>query len=336
MVLSKQRRWLVTGGCGFIGTNLLDRLLQEGACIRVFDDLSVGTRDALAAIAPFVEKGGGREWRDRLQLVVGDIRDADSIRSAAEGADVIVHLAASTGVPQSVADPRFDCVSNVVGTLNVLEAARHHGVRRFIFASSGAPAGEVEPPIHEEIVPKPVSPYGASKLAGEAYCSAYARTFGIETVALRFGNVYGPGSGHKSSVVAKWIGRAVNGRSIEIFGDGSASRDFVFVSDLVDAVLRAAEADAATVAGEVYQIATSRETSIGEIAEVLVESLADAGLTRPSILHEPPRPGDVKRNYADTTKARRDLGWIAETGLKEGLRRTVADLAARPDRVPSV
>lgn len=315
------RRWLVTGGCGFIGTNLVERLVREGAQIRVFDDLSVGSRSALADVAPFEEGTNSAEWSAAPQLVVGSIGDAAALRDAAAGAEVMVHLAASTGVPKSVEDPTFDCQANVVGTLNALEAARHQGVPRFIFASSGAPAGEVEPPIHEEIVPKPVSPYGASKLAGEAYCSAYARTFGVETVALRFGNVYGPRSGHKTSVVARFLQEGLAGRPLEIFGDGSQTRDFVFVSDLVDAILRAGRAS--SVAGEVFQIATAHETSVAEVAAAVMAAISAAGRPSPTLVHAPPRAGDVQRNYSDTSKARERLGWQASTPLETGLRRTL-------------
>src|SRR5918997_3838727 len=203
--------WLVTGGCGFIGTALIRSLREEGGhAVRVVDNLSVGTREDLAAAGDFVEVSSGELGPmvsgEHLELVAGDITDDDLALRAARGADVIVHFAANTGVMPSVEDPRGDCMSNVVGTLNYLEAARHVGVGRFIFASSGGTiVGEAEPPIHEEMPPHPVAPYGASKLAGEGYCSAYFSTFGVATVALRFGNVYGPLSGHKNSVVARFI-----------------------------------------------------------------------------------------------------------------------------------
>jgi UDP-glucose 4-epimerase len=321
--MTAPERWLITGGCGFIGTNLIERLLAEGRKVRVFDNLTVGSRDSLRDVSDFDEVADGATWSNGVQLMVGDIREAGGVREAARGAEVIVHLAASTGVPQSVEDPMHDCTSNVIGVLNTLEAARQEGVKRFIFASSGAPAGEVEPPIHEEIVPKPVSPYGASKLAGEAYCSAYSRTFGVECVALRFGNVYGPKSGHKTSVVAKWIGRALEGLPLEIYGDGTATRDFIFVGDLVDAVLKAGLAPAEDVAGEVFQIATSRETTVGEVAETIRSVLRAGGVEVPEVVHEKVRLGDVHRNYSDTTKARSRLNWTARTLLAEGVALTV-------------
>ncbi|MCP4834120.1 MAG: NAD-dependent epimerase/dehydratase family protein [Phycisphaera sp.] len=317
--MKSNRKWLITGGCGFIGTNLIERLRADGTSIRVLDNLSVGSRETLAAVSDFDEISPDSDWSPGVQLVVGDIREATGWAEAFEGVDVVVHLAASTGVPQSVEDPMHDCTSNVVGLLNVLEAARNAKAGRFIFASSGAPAGEVEPPIHEEVVPRPVSPYGASKLAGEAYCSAYARTFGLGTVALRFGNVYGPRSGHKSSVVAKWVRLALEGSPIEIYGDGNATRDFIFTSDLVEAIVRATDAEPGVVAGEVFQIATSRETTVGELAHVICDRLEAVGIPRPDVRFSAERLGDVPRNYSDTSKAKERLGWVPRMQLADGL-----------------
>jgi UDP-glucose 4-epimerase len=319
--------WLITGGCGFIGTALVRSLSQEGGhAVRVVDNFAVGTREDLAAASDFVEvspdglapmASGGR-----TELVAGDITDDDLALRAARGADVIVHFAANTGVMPSVEDPRSDCMSNVVGTLNYLEAARHAGVGRFVFASSGGTViGEAEPPIHEEMVPHPVAPYGASKLAGEGYCSAYFQTFGIETVALRFGNVYGPLSGHKNSVVARFIKRAVEGEVLEIYGDGTQTRDFIYVDDLIRAVRLSAAASGA--GGEVFQIATSAETTVQELTDRLLPALAAAGIQEIEVRKTDARRGEVQRNYADTSKAQRMLGWRAEVGLDEGLKRTV-------------
>ena len=319
--------WLVTGGCGFIGTALIRTLMQEGDHgIRVVDNLAVGTREDLAAAGDFVEispDGPGPISSDgRVELLVGDIQDAGLALGAAEGADVIVHLAANTGVMPSVEDPRADCMSNVIGTLNFLEAARHNGVDRFVFASSGGTViGDAEPPIHEEMVAHPVAPYGASKLAGEGYCSAYFQTFGIGTVALRFGNVYGPLSGHKNSVVARFIKRAMDGEVLEIYGDGTQTRDFIFVDDLIRAIRLSATTDG--VGGEVFQIATSAETTVQELTDRLIPAMAAAGLEGVEVRNTDARRGEVRRNYADTSKAHRMLGWKAEIGLDEGLRRTV-------------
>jgi UDP-glucose 4-epimerase len=319
--------WLITGGCGFIGTALVRSLTEEGGhAVRVVDNLSVGTREDLAAAGDFVEVSsdelGPIGPGGQVELVAGDITDDDLALRAAHGAEVIVHLAANTGVMPSVEDPRGDCMSNVVGTLNYLEAARHHDVGRFVFASSGGTViGEAEPPIHEEMVPHPVAPYGASKLAGEGYCSAYFKTFGVETAALRFGNVYGPLSGHKNSVVARFIKRAVEGEVLEIYGDGTQTRDFIYVEDLIQAVRRSATVEG--VGGEIFQIATSAETTVQELTERLLPALAAAGIENIEVRKTAARRGEVRRNYADTSKARRILGWKAEVGLDEGLRRTV-------------
>ena len=319
--------WLITGGCGFIGVALARSLAEEGGHrVRVVDNLSVGERDDLARAGQFVETEPGEIGPigsvSRIELVVGDILDEELALKAAEGADVIVHLAANTGVMPSIEDPRADCMSNVVGTLNYLEAARHNDVRRFVFASSGGTTiGEAEPPIHEEMVPHPVSPYGASKLAGEGYCSAYFRTFGVETVALRFGNVYGPLSGHKNSVVARFIKRAQSGEVLEIYGDGTQTRDFIYVGDLIQAIRLSATVEG--VGGEIFQIATSAETTVQELVGRLLPVLASAGIKGPEVRYTEARRGEVRRNYADTSKAERMLGWKAETTLDEGLGRTV-------------
>lgn len=313
---------LVTGGCGFIGTALIRRLREfyPGVRIRVLDSLLTGTEADLASVAP-VEKGmsGGLPSANAVQLVVGDIRDTDQVRKAVSGCSAIVHLAANTGVGPSVEDPRLDMEVNVGGTFNVLEAARVEGVPRMVFASSGAPAGEIEPPIHEEVAPHPVAPYGASKLAGEGYCSAYWRTFGVETVCLRFGNVYGPGSGHKSSVVAKFIRQAVEGETCRIYGNGQQTRDFIFIDDLVKAICFAIEKD---VAGETFQIACGMERTVGEVAELISTALARQGVDM-RIEHEAARQGDVMRNYSDTRKAKRLLGWEPTIALEHGLEETV-------------
>jgi UDP-glucose 4-epimerase len=322
-------RWLITGGCGFIGRNLIRRAARDPeAVFRIVDDVSTGTREELRAVTEFVERDPNDpavEWaawtRSRVEFVAADIRDADIARRATAGAGVVAHLAANTGVAPSVEDPMRDCTANVIGTLNYLEACRHNRVPRFVFASSGAPIGDCKPPIHEELAAHPVSPYGASKLAGEAYCSAYARSFGIETVALRFGNCYGPLSNHKNSVVAKFIREALAGGTWEIYGDGNQTRDFIFVEDIAEAMVLAAAADG--VGGEVFQIASSAETTVLELATKLAAVLKTHGISAPRIRHSKPRVGDVKRNYSDTTKAQTRLGWRPQVSLDQGVARTV-------------
>lgn len=319
----KGKKWLITGGCGFIGTNLIRRLVTEGShSIRVIDNLSVGSREDLASISKVLESDQpGKFSSGGIEFIAGDILDEKLAQEAACGADIIVHLAANTGVGPSVENPRLDCVTNVIGTLNYLEAARINGVDKFIFASSGAPVGECEPPIHEEKVPHPVSPYGASKLSGEGYCSSYFRTFAINTVALRFGNVYGPGSAHKSSVVAKFIRRALNGETLEIFGDGAQTRDFIYIDDLTEAVLLAATTQ--SIGGEIFQIASNKETTVGEMTMHLVKSLEQEGVERIKVINTELRLGDVNRNYSNTTKAKHYLGWAPKVSLDEGLSKTI-------------
>ena len=312
--------WLITGGCGFLGTSLIQRLGSQGQNnIRVVDSLLTGTREDLSAVCSYHEIDAAQisGAPEGGELVVADIMDDNVARQCVAGCDVIVHFAANTGVGPSVEDPRLDCMVNVIGTFNYLEAARLEGIKRFVFASSGAPAGEVDPPIHEELPPHPVSPYGASKLAGEGYCSAYFKTFGIDTVALRFGNVYGPASVHKNSVVAKFIRQALNGEVLEIYGDGTQTRDFIYIDDLIEAVMLASTRDG--IGGEVFQIATNRETTLGEMTELLVSSLKARGVSEITVRNTETRLGDVKRNFSDTTKAARMLGWQPRMMLHDGL-----------------
>lgn len=314
--------WLITGGCGFIGRALMTRLIAEGGHqIRVYDNLSVGTRDDLGGTVDFSEGQPDDPWRAGVSLIVADILNAENLAKAVVGADVVVHLAANTGVGPSVSDPYGDCHANVIGTLNVLEACRHGKAGRMVFASSGAPLGVQTPPLNEEMAPRPASPYGASKLAGEGYCSAYYHCFGVETVVLRFGNVYGEGSTKKASVVAKFIKQAMAGDTLEIYGDGSQTRDFIYIGDLIEAVHLAATTP--EIGGEIFQIATSAETTVGAMAEELIAALkAEAGVDA-RLINGEPRQGDVARNYSDTTKAKEVLGWSADTRLPEGLRKTV-------------
>lgn len=334
--LLTSHRWLITGGAGFIGCNLIKRLVAEGVpYIRVLDNLSVGSREGLRRVCAFTEKEVSSLLTpdsSLVDLVVADIRDPSACLHAVKGVDVIVHLAANTGVAPSVENPRVDMETNVIGTLNMLEAARVNGAKRFIFASSGAPVGECEPPIHEELVPHPVSPYGASKLAGEGYCSAYYRTFGVNTVCLRFGNVYGPLSSHKSSVVAKFIRQALAGEICEIYGDGNQTRDFIYVDDLVDAIVKVAHSGPAesyqsgvpdSVAGQIFQIATNKEHTVNEVIEILRRQLHNSTGLVLQASNMSPRVGDVRRNFSDTSKARRFLNWGAMVRLDQGIARTL-------------
>ncbi len=321
--------WLITGGCGFLGVSFINKLISIGGHkVIVLDNLSGGSRNDLAAVCQFMElTSDGSNYFSKLNeshpvgLIVGDILDGDLAIKITKGANVIIHFAANTGVPQSIEQPRLDMENNVIGTFNYLEAARQNAVGRFVFSSSGAPAGEVEPPIHEELAPHPVSPYGASKLAGEGYCSAYAKSYGVQTVCLRFGNVYGPRSGHKGSVVAKFLRLALAGGTLEIYGDGFQTRDYIFIDDLVEAVFKAATLD--DIGGETFQIATESETTINELLEKIGVVFNELSIPIPDIIYTEQRKGDVKRNYSDTSKAKRLLNWQSETDLLEGLRSTI-------------
>jgi UDP-glucose 4-epimerase len=327
-------RWLITGGCGFIGVSLINELFHRWpqAKVRVVDNLSVGKRSRLESVAPVTNLdpdhleslSGGPTGG--LELVVADVRHVTTAFRATAGADIIVHLAANTGVQPSLLDPTLDLGSNVVGTFNYLEAARRFDVRTFVFASSGAPTGTASPPITEDSICRPISPYGASKLAGEAYCSAYYHSFGLNTIALRFSNVYGPLSEQKDSVVAKFFRQALNGQSWVINGDGSQTRDFIFNKDLVDAIIRAA---LSSCGGELFQISTGKETSIHDLATIMARLIAELTGIEVSIRSSVPLRGDMLRNYAENRKARDVLGWTPRYDLEAGLRETLLWFAQR-------
>jgi UDP-glucose 4-epimerase len=296
----------VTGGAGFIGANLVRMLLGHGYQVTVLDNLSTGRREYLDGLP--------------IEFIKGDILDAGLVKRVVPGHDGVVHLAAQCGVPGSLADPRHDCEVNVIGTLNLLEACRNVkrstlNVQRFIFASSNAPLGRQPPPATEDKAPLPISPYGASKLAGEAYCLAYHGSWGLGTVVLRFGNVYGPFSAHKNSVVAKFFKDILTKGQITIDGDGKQTRDFIYVGDLCRAILLALESDAS---GEVFQVATGTETSIIELAE-MVRQVVERDVEAE---HGPSRRGDIRRNYSAIAKAREMLGWEPRMDLVQGLRKT--------------
>jgi UDP-glucose 4-epimerase len=299
---------LITGGAGFIGANLTRLLIREGFKVKVLDNFSTGRYEYLEGLP--------------LEIIEGDILSSDTLSYACEDIDAVIHLAAQTGVPVSISDPRKDCETNVFGTLNVLESVRlqqsQNGRRiRVIFASSNAPLGRQEPPAQETKAPLPISPYGASKLAGEGYCLAYNGTWGLETVVLRFANIYGAFSEHKNSVVAKFIKDIVKNGSITIDGDGLQTRDFIYVEDLCRAVLLALTTPHV---GEIYQIATGVETSIISLANQILDLMG----VNSEIKFSEPRKGDIRKNYSKVTKASKMLGWKPEVALNEGLSRTVS------------
>jgi UDP-glucose 4-epimerase len=251
-------------------------------------------------------------------MIEGDILDAQAINYAVAQNDEVVHLAAQTGVPGSLDDPYHDCQLNVVGTLNVLEACRHARRRPgpgIVFASSNAPLGRQQPPATEDKAPLPISPYGASKLAAEGYCLAYHGSWGVKTTVLRFANVYGPYSSHKGSVIAKFVKDLREQGTLTIDGDGQQTRDFIYVGDLCQALLRACES---SVSGEVFQIATGVETTISELATMVATACGRALTAK----YGPRRGADIQRNYSLIAKARELLDWEPQVGLVEGLQKT--------------
>ena len=315
-------QYLITGGCGFLGTSLIAKLLEEGnSNIRVLDNLSEGTAADLLEVTPFTVAPSEKcIAHDGVVLIEGDIRDRETTGQCSRGIDCIIHLAGNTGVPKSVEQPRMDMENNVIGTFNMLDAAHQHKVNKFIFASSGAPAGTVEPPIHEELPPHPVSPYGASKLAGEGYCSAFYHSFGVNTVCLRFGNVYGPRSKKKSSVVAKFIRQALGDEVCHIYGDGTQTRDFIYIDDLINAIILSISKN---IGGETFQIASGIERTVDEVATIIKDILEQHGHGM-NITYDSPRLGDVERNYSDTSKAKKMLGWSTSTPIEKGINLTVS------------
>jgi UDP-glucose 4-epimerase len=317
--------WLITGGCGFIGSNLARKFLCVGEYrVRIVDNLKTGKLESLSQFTKFETLStsfGFPEWTKVPQFIPGDIRSEGLIANAADGADVIVHLAANTGVLPSLENPKLDLEINGTGTLNCLEAARARHVKKFVFASSGAALGDQPPPFFETLAGRPMSPYGASKLTGEAYCSAYWHSFGVETTSLRFSNVYGPGSGHKESVVAKFIGLALKNQPLPIRGDGSQTRDFIFVEDLCNALVKAANSSCK---GEVFQIATGRETSVLELVNVIRTELKNQAGIEIDYSFTRTVQGDIPQNFALIKKAKELLDWEPKVDLQTGIQKTIA------------
>jgi UDP-glucose 4-epimerase len=295
-------RLLVTGGCGFIGSNLVPMLLERGEDVRVLDSFAIAGPERLPA---------------GVEVIEGDVRDAAAVSSAATGVDAVIHLAAAGNVSDSVADPLSNFEVNARGTLLTLQAAVEAGVRRFVFASTGgALIGDAPPPVDETSVPRPISPYGASKLCGEGYCQAFRGSYGLETIALRFANVYGPGSDLKRGAVTTFIKRALAGEPLTIYGDGAATRDFIYVDDLCRGILAALDTSSAQ---GVLHLASERETTIEELARLVLDA---AGADAP-IEHVAKRRGEVERNFAIAKLAGETLGWRAEMSLEDGLAATV-------------
>jgi len=300
---------LVTGGAGFIGSHIAERLADLGHEVRVLDNFSTGKRENLASFA------------GRVTVIEADIRDLAALKSAARGVDVVFHEAALASVPRSVDDPVTSDEVNVHGTLNVLVAARDAGVRRVVYASSSSIYGNSpELPKREDMTPAPESPYAAGKLAGELYCSVFSSLYRLPCVVLRYFNVFGPRqdpSSQYAAVVPLFTRALLRGEQPVIYGDGEQSRDFTFVRNVVDANLAAAEREGGV--GKVLNVACGSTTTVNDLCE-RIRVLAGAGV-RPRFA--PPRPGDVKHSYADVSRARALLEFAPSVGLDDGLARTV-------------
>ncbi len=301
---------LVTGGAGFIGSHLVEALLAEGQRVRVLDNFDTGLRSNLAHFTPTPE------------IVQGDVADPECVKKAVEGVGIIYHLAALASVQRSVETPADSHRVIATGSLQLLDAARRAGVRRVVYAASssayGIPLNDVQTeadPLH------PLSPYAAAKLAGEMYCESFSASFGLETVRLRFFNVFGPrqrADSPYSGVIAIFTGLLTAGRTPTIYGDGLQSRDFVYVTDAVQALRQAA--DTPGISGRVYNIGTGTSVTLLDLVAALNRQLG----TKISSAHSPARSGDVRHSRADITLARRDLGFEPTVAFEDGLARTLA------------
>ena len=307
--MAEQNLYLVTGGAGFIGSHIAEALVKRGDRVRVLDNLSTGKRENMAHIA------------GEIEFIEGDIRDYDITRRAMEGVNIVFHEAAIPSVPRSVKDPQFNHENNVNGTFNVLMAARDAGVKRVVFAASSSAYGETEVlPKQEEMLPSPLSPYAVAKLVGEFYCQVFTRAYGLETVSLRYFNVFGPRqdpSSPYSGVISKFITTLLQNQTPVIYGDGEQSRDFTYIDNVVAANLRAAEAEEAV--GQVMNLGLCERTTLNQLLEELQRIIGTSLAPK----YEETRPGDIRHSLADITRAEELLGYRPAVGLAEGLRRTV-------------
>jgi nucleoside-diphosphate-sugar epimerase len=301
--------YLVTGGAGFIGSHIVHRLVEDGKAVRVLDDFSSGKRENLATV-------------DGVKLIEGDLRSETTVDEAVRGVEVIFHQGAVPSVPRSMIDPKTSFDVNVSGTLNLLLAAKDSGVRRVVMASSSSVYGDLpELPKVETMPTKPLSPYAASKLAGEELCQVFWRAYGLETVSLRYFNVFGPRQDPESqyaAVIPKFLKALKTGQRPMIFDDGEQSRDFTYIDNVVDANMLAADAEG--ISGDVFNIAAGDSISINE----MLRQLAALVGVEPSPEYAPPRPGDIRDSRADIRSARAKLGYEVNVSFEEGLARTVA------------
>ncbi len=304
-----EERYLVTGGAGFIGSHLALTLAASGAHVRVFDDFSTGRRENLS--------GDSERAAANIEVTAGDLRDAEAITLAARNVDVIFHEGAIASVPRSVAEPETTLDVNVKGTLNVLEAARRAGVRRVVIASSSAIYGDTPTlPLSERMPPRPMSPYAAHKLCDEQLCEVYGRLYGLETVALRYFNVFGPRqdpNSEYSAVIPRFVAKLLAGERPIVYGDGEQIRDFIHISDVVRANLLAARLPEA--AGGVYNIGGGERISLNRLLAIASDLLGkDADPD-----YQAPRPGDIRDSVADISRAREALGFSPAMSFRDGL-----------------
>ncbi len=308
---------LVTGGAGFIGSAIARALLARGDKVRVLDNFFSGKRENLAEVARDVE------------LIEGDVRDAAAVARACAGVEVVFHEAAIPSVPRSLADPLASNDANITGTLNLLHEAKRAGVRRVVYAASSSAYGDTPTlPKIETMTPAPLSPYAVSKLAGEHYCAVFAGAYGLETVSLRYFNVFGARQDPKSeyaAVIPRFVTAGLVGKGVTIFGDGTQSRDFCYIDNTVEANLAAASAPAAGASGRVFNVACGAATSLNDVVKMIGEAL---GKSIP-VTYAQARVGDVKHSLADIAAARSALGYKAAVSFQEGLRRSIAWYAER-------
>ena len=306
---------LVTGGAGFIGTNLVIRLLREGYKVRIFDNFSTGKRENVASVIKSLNNSAVD-----LEVIEGDLRDFALVLDATRDIEIVFHQAALPSVIRSVRAPNTTNDVNITGTLNLLEACRVNGVRRVIYASSSSIYGDTEElPKHEDMNPKPLSPYAVSKIAGEYYMKVFNHIYGIETVILRYFNVYGPyqdPTSEYSGVISKFIHAFLHNKPLIVYGDGEQSRDFTYVDDVVEANILAAKAP---VSGEVFNIAGGKRHSLNQMIEILKKIFN----RNPEVIYTDPRPGDIRHSQAGVDKVKRALGFTTKVLFEEGLKKTV-------------
>ena len=305
--------YLVTGGAGFIGSNIVEELLRRGERVRVLDNFCTGKPESLDFV---------REYQSSsFELIEGDVRNLETCRRACQGVDYVLHQAALCSVPRSVNDPTSTNEVNITGTLNILLAAKESGVKRVVYASSSSVYGNSTIlPLKETQPPSPISPYAASKLAGEYYCRVFSTIYGLETVSLRYFNVFGPRQDPESeyaAVIPRFILLALQGKPLEVHGDGLQSRDFTYISNVVEANLLAATS--ANTNGEALNIGTGQRYTVLEIAKAISDILGK----ELSYYHTPPRKGDVRHTQAEISQAQKLLGYRVRVGFEEGLKKTV-------------